>query len=1216
MIGELRLKLTEQVDNDAPALTVDILDENQADPPDTVKNQQSAVYFTGDEDPSRSAHLFNLGTAQKTRFERLGDLTDLEIAISNLEKAISLTGDGHPDKPVRLSALAQIYETRFEHLGDLENVISNLEKAISLTGDGHPDKPDHLSMVARIYEIRFDRLGGISDIENSISNAEKAVELTDDTHPHKARFICNLGIAQHRRFLRLGNFSDLEKALLNKEMANNLIDNGDPKKQDHLASLCASQLVRFQHIGDLSDLESAVSNGARAVELADDEHPDKPMYLAILASGQELHFKRLGDVTDLDNATSNMTKAIQLTPEGCPEHSFRLSSLGVLQQTRFERFGNLSNLTNAIANQEQAIELMDIKHRHMPQSLSCLSVSLFRRFEHLGNSSDLENAISNLEKAVALTNDGYADNLMYRTNLASYLDARFQHYGDSVDLDNAILNMTIAMELTSHGDGPIKASHLLKLGHFQLHRFERFGDHIDLENAVTNNQRAIELTEHGDPKRPGRLSSLGITQYSRFIHAEELSHLENAITNIEEAAELTDDGNPDKLMYLINLGCCQLTRFKHLRNLSDLQNAVSNMGKAVGLTDDSHPLMASRLMNLGVIQRNCFEALGCFDDLENALSNLGKADRLTDDSHPSKADRLINLGIAQKAHFDCCGDQVDLVACVSSFKEAAQLKSAYPPHALQAARRWAQTSHHNGDLSSALEGYRTALKLLPKVAWLGINSHSRQHTLLQEKSENLGCLAATCAIQLGHLEEAVELLDLGRSVFWQQASSLRSDLVVLREEDAELAGRFEKISQQLDESNFSGLPFATGSEQRNAEQNGQERRRLVREWEELLESIRKLPRLKYFLRSIPFRQLREVSMTGQVVIINVSTYRVDALIFGIIGPVDHVSLSNIDPQTLAELSENIVLNQPINASETIRRRYITRFMKPALRTIWDDILVHVFRKLHITSGDNMALPQHRIWWYLTGPLTFIPIHAAGSGNGAIDVSRVVISSYVTTLESLLRGHYKSVAIGQGKLLSVSQPKTPGQNSLPQAMDEVNDVIQVFKASGLSKDNIVCLHGSEATVDAVSSALNSCSWVHLACHAFQDQKMGMQSAFSFHDGHLELSEVASKKLPNSQFAFLSACQSASGQKDIPGEAMHLAAGLQFAGFPSVIATMWNIRDDDAPKVAAHTYEYLLRNGIEGVDLSDAAIALNRAILRLREDPCVTVGEWAPFIHFGI
>jgi hypothetical protein len=48
----------------------------------------------------------------------------------------------------------------------------------------------------------------------------------------------------------------------------------------------------------------------------------------------------------------------------------------------------------------------------------------------------------------------------------------------------------------------------------------------------------------------------------------------------------------------------------------------------------------------------------------------------------------------------------------------------------------------------------------------------------------------------------------------------------------------------------------------------------------------------------------------------------------------------------------------------------------------------------------------------------------------------------------------------------------------------------------------------------------------------------------------------------QFAFLSAFHAASGLKELPGEAMHLAAGLQFAGFPSVIATMWGISDEDA------------------------------------------------------
>jgi len=98
--------------------------------------------------------------------------------------------------------------------------------------------------------------------------------------------------------------------------------------------------------------------------------------------------------------------------------------------------------------------------------------------------------------------------------------------------------------------------------------------------------------------------------------------------------------------------------------------------------------------------------------------------------------------------------------------------------------------------------------------------------------------------------------------------------------------------------------------------------------------------------------------------------------------------------------------------------------------------------------------------------------------------------------------------------------------------------------------------------------------------------------------------------------LSACHTATGVQELPGEAMHLAGGLQFAGFPSVVATMWAVNDEDSPDVAAHTYEYLFRNGLQGFDLSESATALNRAILLLREDHKVTLDRWAPFIHFGI
>jgi len=60
------------------------------------------------------------------------------------------------------------------------------------------------------------------------------------------------------------------------------------------------------------------------------------------------------------------------------------------------------------------------------------------------------------------------------------------------------------------------------------------------------------------------------------------------------------------------------------------------------------------------------------------------------------------------------------------------------------------------------------------------------------------------------------------------------------------------------------------------------------------------------------------------------------------------------------------------------------------------------------------------------------------------------------------------------------------------------------------------------------------------------------------------------LPNAEFAFLSACHTATG--DIlgsPNEVNHLAAGLQFSGFKSVVGTLADI---DGPDVARDFYTY--------------------------------------------
>ena len=1140
-----------------------------------------------DRHPSKPSFLSNLGISQQTCFEHLGNLSDLNNAIMNLEKAVELTGPRNLDKAGYLTNLGATQRIRFKYLGnllDLEQAISNMEDAVSLTEDGDPSKPACLSNVGIAQKNRFEHLGNLSDLENAILNINKAVELMTDRHPNIPACLSNLGLAQKTRFEHLGHISDLNHAILNMEKATKLTPNENPSKAGHFSNLSIAQNARFEHFGDIADLEHAISNIKNAVALLGDKHSFKPALLLNLGIAQSSHFDHLGNFSDLADSISNLEKAIELTDHRHPSRTEWLSCLGATYRTRFEHLGGLSDLESAISNTENAVKLMEDGHPNKPTCLLNLGTAQQTQFLRLGNSSDLESSISNIRRAVELTDDQDPFKASRFANLGTTLEIRFKRHGDSSDLQNAILNLGKAAELMGD-ENPNKPGCLSNLGKAQATEFTQFGNLSDLNNSILNIGKAVDLTNDGHPNKPGLLANLGNSQQKQFEHVGNIADLKNAITSFENAVKLTNDGHMMVPMCLSNLGHSQLCQFNNSGNVLDLDNAIVNHAKAVMLTDDNDPIKAVRLLKLGISQQTCFQ------------------------------------------HFN---RPADLAACVSSFKAAAKLQAAYPDQALIAAYKWAQTSYLHDDLTSALDGYRTALELLPTVAWLGLDASLQQDWLLQANSGSLGCDAAACAIQLGHFDEAIELLDLGRSVFWQQASSLRGDLRNLKENYPALAAELENVGQELNAANFSSQSSTTedniaGNVQHSQEDIIQKRRHLAGEWKKLVERVRQLPEFQYFLKPIPMPQLRQAFIMGQAIIINVSKYKVDALIFGATGPVEHVPLPDIDYETLANLSADIVFKPLANASATQRQIYVNRFFRPALRTVWNDIIIHIFNKIGIplTSTTNpltgtVEPPQHRIWWYSTGPLTFIPIHAAGKKSEAPDVSQLVISSYVTTLQSLFQAHTKIGPVlkeHQG-LLGISQSKTPHQPDLPLTMKEVDSMVEVFSSSGWLKENIVCLHGSKATVDSVSQALDSCSWVHFACHGFQDSKVGMQSAFGLHDGHLKLEKIASKILSNGQFAFLSACHAASGLKDLPEEAIHLAAGLQFAGFPSVIATMWSICDVDAPKVADCVYQYLFRNGLQKLDPSEAATALNHAILSLREDPDVTLDRWSSFVHFGI
>jgi CHAT domain-containing protein len=102
------------------------------------------------------------------------------------------------------------------------------------------------------------------------------------------------------------------------------------------------------------------------------------------------------------------------------------------------------------------------------------------------------------------------------------------------------------------------------------------------------------------------------------------------------------------------------------------------------------------------------------------------------------------------------------------------------------------------------------------------------------------------------------------------------------------------------------------------------------------------------------------------------------------------------------------------------------------------------------------------------------------------------------------------------------------------------------------------------------------------------------------------------LPHADLAFLSACHTATGTKDLEEESIHLAAGMLSAGYRSVIGTMWSIMDHDAPNVTADVYEHLFKTSPP--DHTRAAEALHLAVRKL-QDRNKSFFHWVPFIHMG-
>lgn len=362
-----------------------------------------------------------------------------------------------------------------------------------------------------------------------------------------------------------------------------------------------------------------------------------------------------------------------------------------------------------------------------------------------------------------------------------------------------------------------------------------------------------------------------------------------------------------------------------------------------------------------------------------------------------------------------------------------------------------------------------------------------------------------------------------------------------------------------------------------------------------MQQIRAVDGFQSFLRPAPFRELQRAADNGPVIIVNISKNRSDALIVTSEGPPLHVELPDATLPAVQQLSQDLTRYR-VEADSRILL---------VLRRLWELIVGPIVPLLQ----SQLALPRgSRIWWCATSVACRLPLHAAGTYRpGSTNLPDLYVSSYTPTLGALLSTRTSPLeSSGTPSILIVGQEDTPGQDALVNVRDEIKRI------QGLAPHANV-LDGSHSTRAAILDAVTQHSWVHFACHGKQLSRP-FRSNFALYDQPLSLLDIVEKGLPHAELAVLSACHSAAGDEAAPDEVLHLTAAMQFAGFRSVVGTLWAMADDDGPLLAGEFYKHMLRRVGEPVDYTEAAVALSRAVRVLRKNG-VPAWRWINFVHYG-
>lgn len=956
-----------------------------------------------------------------------------------------------------------------------------------------------------------------------------------------------------------------------------------------MANLARALLLRFELGAPESVLDECLMVSRAVVDATPRDDPLRLGRASDLGVALTRAYELTGEDALLQQATAVFHEAADNGAEDDPDLAGCLVNFGNALNLAFDLEGGAAHLESAVEVGRRAVEATAGRRDDHALALSNLGNALSKRADRFDDAESLDEAISLQRRAVEVTPDGHPRRPLYLANLGSDLQRKYLRSGGAATMEESLsaLRAAVAATPAEHHQRPQRLS---SLGTALRIKHDSVGDLGALDEAIEILGAALETTGLNDAYRHYRLRAYGTALLVRSRPATDPDDLDRAIGILRTATTVKTDDSGAKMAISL-LAVALRERYGRTGDLSDLGQAVLLHRQAVE-TSDAHGVLAGfHWSSLGAALVDEYRTTGDPATLDEAIGAYRTAIDNTPGERSERAVHLYNLGRLLWSRALATGDRDAAESALRALRDAVAVDVAPASARVLAAELWGQAAAEAGDLPAALDGFAAAVELIDTLVWRGLHRADQERQLAQVAG--LARNAAAFAIACGRPERAVELLEHGRGVLLARALDARTAYDELR---LHLPGPADELADVLDALEAGSFTPGSGED---AAARGNRLSKLAVRRDELLAQIRRSNGFHDFMRPARFGSFLPAAAAGPVIVVNTSRYRSDALIITAQG-VRAVPLPD-----LTETEAEVEVTRFTNAIEALHSSSATVEAVFAAHGTIADVLGWLWDAIAAPVLD--ALGEHhdggRVWWCPTGLLTLLPLHAAARGTAPGVLDRV-ISSYTPTLRALVHARQRTAEPTTNRLLTVCVPAAPDHPALPGAAAEVAAIATHTKTTQLT--------GGTANVPAVLEQLGRHSWAHFACHGVQDLDNPSQGRLVLHDRPLAIQEIASLRLRNAEFAFMSACDTARAGTHLADEAITVVGAMQLAGYRHVVGTLWSIQDTVAAEAAVRLYEAMPR---PGEPATAAASALHDTVRSLRELFPHQPALWAAYVHLG-